>query len=281
MRFLKRQTSNGASKSRAARTSLFQLYSDIPVSVYWGAGISLIGIFILLWVLITELKLVSHIFLPSPSAIVEELFAQVQSGDLMKDILASVYRILIGWLISTCIALPVGILMGTFKVIEGFFEPFNDLVRYMPAVAFLPLTILWFGVGESQKFVIIFIGTFFQQVIMIMDNVKNVPREFVQISYTLGLHKREILFWVILRSALPAIWDTLRITLGWAWTYLVLAELVAANVGLGYRIMRAQRYLQTQTIILDILIMGVLGLIFDYFFKTTYKLMFPWMMQNH
>jgi NitT/TauT family transport system permease protein len=150
----------------------------------------------------------------------------------------------------------------------------------MPAVAFVPLTILWLGVGDTQKFAILFIGTFFQEVLLIMDNVKTVPRELIQISSTFGLSKWEILRHVILRAAMPGIWDTFRITLGWAWTYLVVAELVAANVGLGYRIMRAQRFLETETIILGILIIGAMGLITDYFFKISYKKLFRWALQS-
>jgi NitT/TauT family transport system permease protein len=116
-------------------------------------------------------------------------------------------------------------------------------------------------------------------VLLIMDNVKNVPRDLIQVSATFGLSKWEILRLVILPAALPGIWDTLRITLGWAWTYLVVAELVAANGGLGYRIMRAQRFLDTETIIAGILVIGVLGIMTDYAFKWSYKRLFPWMVQ--
>ncbi len=261
----------------ARQIKLFELHGEIPHSYYVAAGASFIGIFLIGWALLTGFGLISPIFLPSPMAVLREFVTQVQSGILWQDVLASSYRIIVGWLISTALALPIGILMGNFRFFEGLFEPFNDLVRYMPAVAFVPLTILWAGVGDTQKFIIIFIGTFFQEVLMIMDNVKIVPREFIQISYTLGLNKWEILRSVVLRSALPGIWDTFRITLGWAWTYLVVAELVAANVGLGYRIMRAQRFLETDTIILGILVIGVLGLVTDYAFKITYNLLFPWM----
>jgi len=199
---------------------------------------------------------------------------------LWQDVSASLYRITVGWLLSTLLAVPIGILMGNFRFFEGLFEPLVDLVRYMPAVAFVPLTILWLGVGDGQKFAILFIGTFFQEVLLIMDNVKNVPLDLIQVSYTFGLSKWEILWHVILRAAMPGIWDTFRITLGWAWTYLVVAELVAANVGLGYRIMRAQRFLETETIILGILVIGVLGLITDYLFKISYKRLFPWVVQS-
>lgn len=258
------------------RTSLLILRGEIPTAVYAVSGSILIAVLLFAWWLVTKSGWVSALFLPSPDAVVSELGRQLKEGTLRLDVRASVYRITIGWLISTAFALPIGILMGNFRFFEGLFEPLIDLVRYMPAVAFVPLTILWMGVGDEQKIAILFIGTFFQQVLMVMDNVKNVPFDLIQVSYTFGLNKWEILWHVVLRSALPAIWDTLRITLGWAWTYLVVAELVAANVGLGYRIMRAQRFLQTDTIILGILVIGLLGLVTDYAFKISYRKLFPW-----
>ncbi|PWH14996.1 MAG: ABC transporter permease [Anaerolineae bacterium] len=259
---------------------LLELRRPIPPLWYWGVGLGFIGFFLLAWILVTALGLVPRIFLPSPTAVINELIRQIQSGILWQDASTSLYRIFIGWLISTLVAVPIGILMGNFHFFEGLFEPFIDLVRYMPAVAFVPLTILWLGVGDTQKYAILFIGTFFQEVLLIMDNVKTVPRELIQISSTFGLNKWEILRDVILRAAMPGIWDTFRITLGWAWTYLVVAELVAASVGLGYRIMRAQRFLETETIILGILIIGFMGLITDYIFKISYKKLFRWALQS-
>lgn len=258
------------------RPRLLELHRDIHPVIYWSAGTGLIAIVLVGWVLLTGLELVKPIFLPSPAAVWGEFTRQISEGILVEDMTASLYRIMAGWMLSTLIALPIGILMGSFRFFEGLFEPSVDLVRYMPAVAFVPLSILWLGVGDSQKFLILFIGTFFQEVLMIMDNVKNVPKELVQTSYTLGLGKWEVLKDVVLPSALPGIWDTFRITLGWCWTYLVVAELVAANVGLGYRIMRAQRFLQTESIILGILIIGLLGLVTDLLFKEAARRMFTW-----
>jgi NitT/TauT family transport system permease protein len=263
-------------KKTTRQNSLLELRADISPVIYAASGAALILLILLGWWLVTSLGWVSPIFLPSPVAVANELVRQIQEGQLWVDVRASVYRITLGWLIPTAIALPVGILMGNFRFFEGLFEPFIDLVRYMPAVAFVPLTILWLGVDDQQKIGILFIGTFFQQVLMVMDNVKNVPFDLIQVSYTFGLNKWEVLWYVVLRSAMPALWDTMRITLGWAWTYLVVAELVAANVGLGYRIMRAQRFLQTDTIILGILVIGVLGLITDYAFKLSSRRLFPW-----
>jgi NitT/TauT family transport system permease protein len=171
-------------------------------------------------------------FLPGPQSVWLELSRQIREGILLKDAGASLYRITLGWLVSTLLALPVGILMGNFRFFEGLFEPFIDLVRYMPAVAFVPLTILWTGVGDGQKILILFIGTFFQEVLMIMDNVKSVPRELIEVSSTFGLSRAEILSNVILRYAMPGIWIPSASPwagLGRIW----LCGTVAANVGLG------------------------------------------------
>jgi len=146
----------------------------------------------------------------------------------------------------------------------------------MPAVAFVPLTIVWVGVGESQKYLIIFIGTFFQQALMVMDNVKRVPREYVDIGRTLGMRESSILARIVIPAAAPALWDTLRITIGWAWTWLVVAELVAANDGLGHRIMTAQRFFETDTIFVGILTIGLLGLIMDQTMKLAGGRLFHW-----
>lgn len=258
------------------RSRLLDLRVEISPIAYSSAGVGFIAVFFIAWWIATATGWVKPIFLPSPGAVWQELIAQVQTGTLWMDMQASVYRITVGWVLSTLFALPIGILMGNFRFFEGMLEPFIDFIRYMPAVAFVPLTILWAGVDDWQKFIILFIGTFFQQVLMIMDNVKTVPYEMIQVGYTFGLKRSEIMRKIILPAALPGIWDTLRITLGWAWTYLVVAELVAANVGLGYRIMRAQRFLQTDTILLGILTIGFLGLLTDSTFKIFYRALFLW-----
>jgi NitT/TauT family transport system permease protein len=266
-----------ATSAPVSRPPLLELRTEIPRRYFIGAGVLFIAVVLGAWTLATSLGLVSQLFLPSPSSVLAELNKQAQSGLLWKDLAASTYRISVGWLVATMLALPIGILMGNFRLFEGLLEPFVDIVRYMPAVAFVPLTILWLGVGDTQKFAILFIGVFFQEVLLIMDNVKNVPRDLIQVSYTFGLSKWEVLRSVILPAAMPGIWDTFRITLGWAWTYLVVAELVAANVGLGYRIMRAQRFLETDQIILGILVIGILGLATDMLFKWSYRRLFPWL----
>lgn len=149
-------------------------------------------------------------------------------------------------------------------------------MRYMPVVALIPLSILWAGTGDLQKILILFLGTFFQQALMIMDNVKNIDMNLIRAGQTLGFSNSEILRRIILPAASPGIWDTFRITIGWTWTYLVVAELVAATEGLGRCIMDAQRYLATDTILFGTLFIGVLGFLTDYAFKKSGFTLFRW-----
>ncbi len=265
-------------QARAGRRTrnLWRLQRGIPARVYWGVAAATIIALAVLWCVVTYGGLVEPLFLPAPGEVAARAVELARSGVLWQDAAASFYRVTVGFLISSALAVPLGILMGTYKLAEAAVEPTVDLIRYMPAVAFLPLTILWVGIGDGQKFLIIFIGTFFQQVLLVMDNVKRVPRDFLNVGYTLGLSEGAILRKIVLPASAPAIFDTLRVTLGWAWTYLVVAELVAADAGLGHRIMQAQRYFQTDTIIVGILVIGILGLITDFAFKFAHGRLFGW-----
>lgn len=257
-------------------SNLFTLREEIPQRVYLAAGAGFIALIVTVWAGLTYGGYVSPLFLPTPTAVAAEAVRQVRQHILLPDMSASIYRIMVGWFFATLLAVPIGVLMGSFRFFEGLFEPFIGLMRYMPVVALVPLTILWVGIGDEQKFLILFIGTFFQEVLMIANNVKSVPINLLHIGYTLGLSRWEVLWTIVVPSSLPGIWDTFRITVGWTWTYLVVAELVAARVGLGRRIMEAQRYLATETIIFGILVIGLLGLITDLAFKLAFNRLFRW-----
>jgi NitT/TauT family transport system permease protein len=237
-------------------------------------------VLLLVWWAVTALGLVRPLFLPSPAAVLAEGWRQITTGILLEDAAVSIWRIMIGWLAATVVAVPVGVLMGTYRLWEGALEPLISTVRYMPVVALIPLTILWAGIGDMQKIVILFLGTFFQQTLMVMDNVKTIDMNLIRAGQTLGFSDREILSRIILPAASPGIWDTLRITVGWTWTYLVVAELVAANEGLGRRIMDAQRYLSTETILWGTLFIGALGLLTDLAFKRMGRRLFRWNAQE-
>ena len=269
-----RSTTEPVAKQAMRRRQSYGIGAPIPRSRFLLIAAAVFIALILAWCAITSVELVTPIFLPSPASVVSQLGQLASDGTLWLDLKTSTYRISIGFLIASTLAIPVGVLIGSFGAWEAAIEPLVDFIRYMPVVAFVPLSILWSGTGDAQKFLIIFIGTFFQQVLMIIDNVKRVPRDFIDLGRTLGLPDRQILTRIVVPSALPEIWDTLRISLGWAWTWLVLAELVAATSGLGYRITVSQRYFQTNTIIGYILLMGVLGLITDQIMKALEKVFF-------
>ncbi len=235
------------------------------------------GTFVMLlvaWAVVTSTGFVDPLFLPSPWAVGSSLIEQGQNGQLASDLSVSIYRIAVGYAIATAMAVPLGILMGSFRVWEAAIEPLVDFIRYMPVVAFVPLSILWVGTDDPQKFLIIWLGTFFQQVLLVMDASKRVPKDFVNLGRTLGFSDVTILRRIVLPASAPGIWDALRISLGWAWTWLVLAELVAASSGLGYRITVSQRYFNTDIIIGYVIILGLLGLISDQVMKAAGRRMF-------
>ena len=251
--------------------------AEIARPLYWSLAAAAFGLLLLVWSFLTYGGHVPPLFLPAPDEIVRAAGLLFSEFDLMQDIYASVLRVTSGFLLAAVIGVPLGIMMGSLKVCEAFFEPFLGFIRYMPASAFIPLFILWLGIGETEKIAVIFFGTFFQMTLMVMDVTKNVSQELIDTSYTLGVSKRSVFWRIILPASLPGIVDTLRITFGWAWTYLVVAEIVAASSGLGYMIMQSQRFLKTSHIIVGILVIGVIGIIIDLIFKWLYGRLFPWM----
>lgn len=231
---------------------------------------------LVVWCALSYSGAVKEVFLPTPGAVVKDFFLMHQEGILIPYTLASIYRVMVGWSMAVIAAVPIGMLIGTSKTAEALFEPAIDFARYLPVVAMVPLTLLYFGIGDLQKFVIIFLGTFFQLVLMVSDVAANVPKDLLRAAATLGANKWQTYRLVLMPASLPGIMDSLRITVGWAWTYLVVAELVAANSGLGYMILRAQRFLAIDRIFAGLVIIGLLGLITDYFFKWLTNLVVPW-----
>jgi len=230
-----------------------------------------------LWWLVSSSASVDKVFMPGPVDVYHRLIQWYAEDDLMSDISISVYRVTAGFALSAVIALPLGLMIGTFRPVQAVLEPLTDFIRYMPAVAFIPLVMLWVGIEESSKIAIIFIGTFFQMVLMMAEDVRRVPLAQIEAAQTLGATRGESVRLVIFQSAKPALLDTLRVTMGWAWTYLVVAELVAANSGIGYSILKAQRFLQTDKIFVGILLIGLIGLVMDQLFRLAHRKAFPWL----
>ena len=264
-------------KLSKSRPSLWAIGANMTRGQYWlFASAGLISPF-LLWAALSASNWVDPLFLPGPLEVFKRLYTWLLEDELLGDTAISMYRVTAGFALSAVFALPLGLLIGAFRPVEALLEPLTDFVRYMPAVAFIPLVMLWFGIGESAKISIIFIGTFFQMVLMVAENVRLVPRAQIEAAQTMGADRYEMIRLVLLQSAKPAILDTLRITMGWAWTYLVVAELVASNSGLGYAILKAQRFLKTDTIFGGIILIGLIGLLMDQAFRWLHRRSFPWL----
>ena len=231
---------------------------------------------IILWCVLTFGGIVSELFLPSPLAVARRIVELYQDGSLWANCFASTTRVVVGWFWSVVVALPCGMLMANSRKFSAFIQPIIEFARYLPVVALVPLTLLYLGIDETQKYTIIFLGTFFQLVLMVCDTVSDVDVNLINAAKTLGASKWQVYGEVILPAALPGLMDDFRLTIGWAWTYLVVAEMVAAQNGLGYMILRSQRYLATDTIFAGLILIGLIGLITDFLFRVLTRIVAPW-----
>jgi NitT/TauT family transport system permease protein len=249
-----------------------------PVSagarVVLGAGFFVL--FVLGWGAATWSGWVPPLFLASPDKTLVAGWSLLTEFGFAGDIAITIWRVFGGFAIAALLGVPLGLMMGAFKPVEAFFEPFISFARYLPASAFIPLLILWAGVGEAQKLSVIFIGSFFQVVIMVAVIAGATRIDLVEAAYTLGARAGGVVKRVIIPSAAPQVMETLRLVLGWAWTYVIVAELIGATSGIGHMIMDSQRLLDTGQMIFGIVVIGVIGLVTDFLFKALNRWLFPW-----
>ena len=239
-------------------------------------GVAFFVLFTALWASVTLGGVVPKNFLADPITMLRSGWTLLTQMGFGWDIGMTVWRVVGGFAIASAIALPLGVLMGAYKPVEAFFEPFVSFARYLPASAFIPLLILWAGIGEAQKLSVIFIGSFFQLVLMVAVAVGNTRRDLVEAAYTLGCSHAGIVKRVLIRSAAPEICEILRMVLGWAWTYVIVAELIGASSGIGHMITDSQALLATDQIIFGIIVIGLIGLASDMGFKLLNRRLFPW-----
>ncbi|NJL00849.1 MAG: ABC transporter permease [Spirulinaceae cyanobacterium SM2_1_0] len=246
-------------------TVFWRLAEDIPRPLSWTLlTLSILVPFCLWW--LAAIALNSR-FLPAPPAVLTAIIGLWQDGLLLQDATASFLRVTAGFLLGALLAVPLGIGMGAFASIRALAEPAIGILRYMPAPAFIPLLILYLGIDEAPKITLIFIGTLFFNTLMIMDAVKFVPKDLIETTYTLGGDRRQVLTQVIVPHAIPSIIDAFRINIAAGWNLVVVAELVAAEVGLGKRIIIAQKFLRTDDIFACLLILGLIGFALDLGFR--------------
>jgi NitT/TauT family transport system permease protein len=260
----------------AIQPVMMQLRRSIPVRRYRILSVVGFALCVLVWGLISASAVVDPIFVPSPVTVAHTMADIFADQTIWSDLWVSFVRVTIGFLLSALLALPMGVLIGSFKPIEAIVQPVTEFVRYVPVPALIPILMVTLGIGEESKWALIFIGTYFQLVIMVADEVRRVPYELLQVAQTLGATQGEIIRRVLWRSAMPGIFDALRLCNGWAWTYLIVAELVAANEGLGFRILKFSRFLQTPKIWVYLILLGAIGLLLDLIFRALNRHLFRW-----
>jgi NitT/TauT family transport system permease protein len=270
-----------ANQSKTLNSTVFwRLAEDIPKPLNTTLLITSIGAPLLLWWLVTTFGNVDPKFLPSPGKVLEAFGRLWGTRELLKDTVASLWRVGVGFLLAVFLSIPVGVLMGSFASIRALLEPLFGLMRYMPAPAFIPLLILYLGIGEGPKITLIFIGVFFFNSLMVMDTVKFVPKELIEATYTLGGNRNQTLLQVIFPYVLPGIIDACRINLAAAWQLVIVSELIAATEGLGRRISVAGRFLRTDEIFVGLIVIGVIGLAFDLLFQYLLRVSCKWASQK-
>jgi NitT/TauT family transport system permease protein len=239
-------------------------------------GAAFFVVFFAAWAAATFGGAIDAMFLKDPAYTLRAGVSLFTEFGFIRDVGITVFRVIGGFVLAAIVAVPLGILMGAFKPVEAFFEPFVSFARYLPASAFIPLLILWAGIGETQKLAVIFIGSVFQIVLMVALIVGSTRRDLVEAAYTLGADSAGIVRRVMLPGAAPQIAESLRLVLGWAWTYVIVAELVGAESGIGHMIMDSQRLLDTGQMIFGIFCIGVIGLLSDLIFKWANQRLYPW-----
>lgn len=261
---------------RPPATGFLRVREDIPDGLRRGLLAASVATPLVVWAVLSATHAVKPLFLPSPAAVLRAGWDLAASGQLWTDASATLQRVAVGFALVVVVSVPLGLAIGTFPSVRAMFEPMIGFVRYMPAPAFIPLLIVWLGFGESAKITLLFIGTVFFNTVMTADVAAQVPKELIDAAYTLGAGRWTVVRKVVVPHAVPGIIDAMRVNIAATWNLVVVAELIAAQEGLGYRITRAQRFLQTDQIFAVLLVIGIIGVSFDLGFRLLRNTVAPW-----
>lgn len=235
---------------------------------------------IALWFLITNMGWIKPLFLPTPQAVWGKFVLAATEGvansTLLEHTWASLMRVFGAFLLACVTAIPVGILMGSNRVMRGIFDPPVEFYRPLPPLSYLPLMIIWFGIGELSKILLIYLAIFAPMAISARSGVRSAGIEQIHAAYAMGASRFQILTRVVLPAATPEILTGMRIGIGFGWTTLVAAEMIAANRGLGFMVLNAAQYLQSDTVIMGIVVIGFFAFAFDMLMRYLERVLVPW-----
>jgi NitT/TauT family transport system permease protein len=258
------------------KRSLFELRAPLPKSTAFVLGLVAPALVLIVWCVLSYGGLAPADFLPSPTDVVKGTIQLFVQHDLATAILVSTRRIALAFLLASALALPLGVLMGAFDPVNRFFEPIMAPLRYMPISAFIPLLILWFGIYEKQKIAFLFLGVFVYLLPVVVSAIRAVPEELVQTALTLGASRFQAIWTVLLPSALPEIFDSFRVMNAISWTYVILAEAVNPEHGLGYMVELARTHQKASWSFAGLLVIGGIGLLTDFVIRTISAFLFRW-----
>ena len=261
----------------ALKTSRFKVPgegSSVVISI-----VTVVVLFVL-WFLVTNLGLIKPLFLPSPQAVWQQfheyLTGAANDKPLWQHFAASMLRVFSAFFLACVTAIPVGIAMGMSRVARGIFDPPIEFYRPLPPLAYLPLIIIWFGIDEMPKVLLIYLACFAPLALAARSGMKSAAQEQINAAYSMGASYGQVILHVILPSALPEILVGMRIAIGFGWTTLVAAEMVAANVGLGQMVLNASNFLRTDIVVMGIIVIGVVAYLFDMLMRWVERRLVPW-----
>lgn len=244
------------------------------------AGVATVGLVVLAWFLLTlgaaEQRVISPALLPSPGEVARSLPTLVTERGLLDSVLATLWRVIAGFLLAVLVGVPLGIVAGAYRLFDAASAPLAIFGRNIPIAALIPLTILWFGIDETQKVFFIFIATVPFVFGVTVSAIAGVHDRYVETAQTLGARERQVIFKVLIPLAMPDIFDQLRQLFGLAFGYIMLAELINAKEGLGYLLSTSQRRGLSEHIFLILIVIGLLAYLIDLLLRRLQKELFPY-----
>ncbi len=250
-------------------TTDYKRYRGLSL-IYWSSPF----LFLAIWGLVSSSGGLRNI--PTPIEVLKSFVTLTSTGQLINEARVSVERVAIGFILASVIGVPVGLLAGTFVIANRLVTPVNSFLRYIPPTSFIALLIVYFGVDEAYKYAVIFFGLIFFIIQMVVDVVDDLDKRYIEIGITSGFSNWDLFTSVVVPSCWPRVWDVLRINLSAAWTFLVAAEIVGAESGLGHLIAVSQRFLRISDLYAGILAFGIIGLVSDKSLEVVSKWLFKW-----
>jgi len=266
-----------AAKQAAARTSRFATPGEGSTTLI--SAVTVVAL-VALWWLASHLRWLPPLFLPTPEVVFERLYESA-TGELTDAPLAehfgwSMFRVFTAFIAACVTAIPIGVAMGVSRVLRGIFDPPIEFYRPLPPLAYLPLIVIWFGIDELSKILLIYLACFAPLAMSARAGVRSVSQEQIHAAYSMGATKWQVIWPVVVPAAMPEILTAMRIAIGFGWTTLVAAEMVAANKGLGQMVLNASNFLRTDIVIMGIIVIGVVAYLFDLLMRYVERVVVPW-----